>query len=679
MTAHFTAGTNWSYLNNVRFALPLNLLYPGTWNITISGTVAGFAFQNFTVQTYYINTLENVSIALPGHSVTVNYWVLSTVNAAPYNHGVTVGVTGSYGTTTFTTATLPGTPHSLGNGWTGAFSFSIPTNASSMSYVSLEFWANTTGSSVWSVQTFDNEFVGQLYAPVVELSACATGCHTNTFTSGAPIIATVTEWIQSPSYGHATPAAGIDLSILYEKGATVVTPAGSPPTKLTTDANGQAQWLFTADGTTFSTTGPNTLAVTPSDPQVSLNKGPTTNTTFYVQPSSAAAPSIQIVFNGAQYYGGDTIFANWSLTGNASVDHGWNATVWWVYAYSTAGGFGWTPFQGVINGTSGTIQVVAPVGLNGYLEFVVLASNATMEIEGVLYASVTAPQIFLSSNEANYQAGDTVTVTVSTIGTVLSSATFDAIVIDSNGDRLISGPLTGTTMSVQIPSKGAPSWVEFSVFAVAATGATITNGTLFTYLATGYDLAVGIGTKSNYQDGSYQPGQTVQISYSITPRGGTPLPKSWTIKVWTSDAWENSGLGVVEMQTSAASGTVSYTIPSGVPNGIQLFWVEAIPSSNGDWATNSVSLDIQSSPAGLGLELGAGSGLTVGWLILLIVVIVIAIVLFLAIRSHGRPKMMKPESGSPPSGSAPPQAWQESSTTPPASGTPPESPPPSNP
>lgn len=677
MTVHFTAGVNWSYMSSTRFALPLNLVFPGTWNITVAGTTAGFATTNFTVNTFGIYAQENTTVALPGHGVTITYAALSSVNDAPYNHGVVFEVTGQYLNTGATYSSLPGSPHSLGTAWNGSYSFSIPTNASSLGYVVLTFWGNTTGTSVWSVTASVYVYIGALTAPTTTLSTCANACYTDTFQSGAPIVATVTEWIDSGYFTpYRVPAAGMALSILYEKGSTVTTPSGSPPTKLTTNANGQAQWIFTADPVAFSTTGPNVLSVTPSDPAIPTNKGITTNTTFFVQRSTAALPTIQILYNSAQYYGGDTIFANWSLTGNSSVTQGWNATFWWAYAYSSVGGLEWIVGQGGANGTAGEIELPAPLGLTGSIYVEIWASNATMRIIGDTYTQVSPPQILLSSNDPYYQPGDTVTVTVTTLGSILSSATLQSLVVDSTGARLISGPMTGTTLTVQIPAKGAPSYIQFSVFAIGTTGATITNGTVYVDLATGYDLAVGVNTKSNYQDGSYQPGQVISITYAITPRGETPMPKAWTIWVWPSSAWENTGYGATEIQTTASSGSISFTIPSSTPNGIQVIWVEAEPSTNHYSSDNSVSVNVQSSPSGLGLELGAGSGLTVGWLLLLIIVAVVGIVLFLAIRSHGRPKVMKPESGSPPSGGAPPQAWQEgSSGTPPASSATDASPP----
>jgi hypothetical protein len=319
---------------------------------------------------------------------------------------------------------------------------------------------------------------------------------------------------------------------------------------------------------------------------------------------------------------------------------------------------------------------VAPLGFTGRVYFVIDYSNATYTDDGGNSVPVSPPQILLTSNEVYYLPGDSVTVTVTTLGSILSSATLQALVIDSSGDHLISGALTGSTMTVTIPMKAAPDWVEFTVFAVDSTGAIVTNASLYVDEANGYDLSVGVTTKSNYADDSYQPGQTITFSYQILARGTYSMPKAWTIWVWPEDAYDNTGLGAIEFQTTSTSGTISYTIPSSSANGIQSFEIEAEPSSGGYATYNLISVNVESSPSGLGLELGAGSGLTVGWLILLIVIIVIAIVLFLAIRSHGRPKMMKPESGSPPSGSAPPQAWQEpAAQQPPAGGSPPSTPP----
>ncbi|MCI4326467.1 MAG: hypothetical protein L3K16_02355 [Thermoplasmata archaeon] len=678
-SAHFTAGANSSWTSGTYLSIPLTVVYPGTWNITINGGTAGFAFENFTVESYYVSTGENQTLALPGHQVSYFYQVLSDQNDAPYSHVTSVWADGWYWTNASTFAQLPGLPATLPGDQAGFFNFTLPTNASgdaSDGYAYVYFYANTTGSSVWSYDEDAYNYIAELDAPVVQLGSCAGACYTDEFSAGQTIVATASEWMSSPYYtGDRAPAPGIDLNIRYLKGTTAVTPTGNPPTRLVTNQNGIVQWLFTADASAFSTTGSNILNVTTSDPQAPTNTAPGTNYTFYVAKAGGVIPDLQITFGLAQYYGGDTIFANWTLTGNASVTNGWNATYWWGEFYVEGSDFDTVFDQGPASGTSGEITVVAPLGLTATIYFYVDYSNATRSDEGENNVPVSPPQILMTPSEEYYLPGDSVTVTVTTLGSVLSSATLQALVVDSSGDRLISGPLSGSTLTVSIPLKAAPEDVEFSVFAVDSTGAVISNGTVYVDLAVGYDLTVGVVTKSNYADDSFQPGQTVQFSYSITARGYVAMPKAWTIWVWPAGSEDNTGLGAVEIQTTSSSGTISYTIPSGSPNGIQTFEVEAEPSSEEYGAYNAVSINVESNPSGLGLELGAGSGLTVGWLILLIVILVIAVVLFLVIRSQGRPKMMRPESGSPPpsGGSPPPQAWQE--PPPAAGGTPPPTPP----
>jgi hypothetical protein len=125
---------------------------------------------------------------------------------------------------------------------------------------------------------------------------------------------------------------------------------------------------------------------------------------------------------------------------------------------------------------------------------------------------------------------------------------------------------------------------------------------------------------------------------------------------------------------ASASGTVPYTIPSGTPSGTQLLVVDAIPLVS-DCAFIStcgvgaiLSLVVNPSPSALNYELGAGSGLTVGWLILLILIVIVVIVMFLLLRRRPRATMMMTPTGAsggapPPATSAPPE-WHEPEPSP---------------
>ncbi|WP_410969293.1 hypothetical protein, partial [Salmonella sp. SAL04284] len=81
------------------------------------------------------------------------------------------------------------------------------------------------------------------------------------------------------------------------------------------------------------------------------------------------------------------------------------------------------------------------------------------------------------------------------------------------------------------------------------------------------------------------------------------------------------------------------TIPSGTPSGIVLFEVEALfgVCGTGCSAFSDFSVSVNSSPSALSYQLGAGSGLTVGWLILFLLIVIVVIVILVMMRRRGRP------------------------------------------
>ncbi|MGI0151943.1 MAG: hypothetical protein ACREC5_08410, partial [Thermoplasmata archaeon] len=108
-------------------------------------------------------------------------------------------------------------------------------------------------------------------------------------------------------------------------------------------------------------------------------------------------------------------------------------------------------------------------------------------------------------------------------------------------------------------------------------------------------------------------------------------------------------VGSAAFETTSSSGTFGFTIPSGTPAGIQTYevGVEFLQCSSGVTCAVSaiVSVFVNPSPSVLGYELGAGSGVTVGWIILLALIVVVAVVLVLMIRRKGsRPLHMSPTS-----------------------------------
>lgn len=659
-------GYNNSWTWGAYYLIPLNLTYGGTWNMTIKGTVAGFSYSNFTVSTYYVSGFTNARAYLPDHTGQVYYFVYSTVNSAPFTHLTNVELTAQYYTTGGTWVRLNGTPLSLGSSWSGSYNFTVPNNANTASGIDFTFFANATGPTV-NVSESNDEFagVGYLGAPSITLQSCAVGCVTTSFQVGSPVYVIVNESIYAVS--GTSPGAGLEVKFSFTSGANPVTNVpGSPPTTLTTNANGGAAILFLADSPPFSTTTLSNVSATVSDPLNPPMTPVTSTATFYVIKTTAGVPNFAVTLDSTQYYAGDTATATWQLgTSNGSVLQGWTASQWLAATGGTlveVGAIGSSASQG-------TFSFQVPVGYAGDIEVEVTAYNATMEIVAFQSAIVSPPQIFLNPSEGSYLPGDTLSVGVSTAGQILNGATLWATVVDSHGNLVVNSAVSNGQIQVKIPSVGTPSYLNVGVIAQTSANGVVSNASLRVYETGGYDVFAGVDTKSSYSDGSFQPGQTVTIHYQVIPRGTAVLPKMFTVTVGLATGFFGSGAGTEVVQTSSASGSFQYTLPSNLPSGTQLFFLEvSFPTCvfMGCGGASEFSLPINSSPSPLAYELGAGSGLSVGWLILLVLIVIVAILgLVMMRRRGGRTMVMRPEGGSHGSGSGGTAAWQEN---PPSSG-----------
>ncbi|MCI4340699.1 MAG: hypothetical protein L3J73_05490, partial [Thermoplasmata archaeon] len=203
---------------------------------------------------------------------------------------------------------------------------------------------------------------------------------------------------------------------------------------------------------------------------------------------------------------------------------------------------------------------------------------------------------------------------------------------------------------------GAPSSVRVDVGAQDPVLGIVGQSSLTVYEGSGITVLAGVSTVSNYADGSYQPGQTIQVHYSIAAVGQAVLPKVFSIEVYEYGLQLSSQSGAAIVSSGSPSGDVPFTIPSGTPSGSQVFEVFVVAAGcySGCYAATVFSVSVQPNPSVLGYELGAGSGLTVGWFILFVLILLVAIVLYLMSRNKARPMMMKPVStpGSEPSASS---------------------------
>jgi len=662
-----TSFYNDSYTWNAYYELPLNLPVGGWWNITINGTVGGEYTTWFYVHTYSVGMVATQGAYLARHAGTVAYFVNQTVNNAPRPHVDSLVLTGIYYTSSGTWSTFPGSPRTLTNATWGSFDFTVPSDASTYGYIEFTLFANVSAGQYPNSEVgFLQVRLGYVSSPSVDLATCASGCYSTTFTDGTPVYVEVQLWINAP--GISVPAQGLVVSFEFDAGVLPVSPPGGYPTTVTTNATGEASILFLATTSTFPADQVDSVKVSATDP---INSGTTygpTTVDFNVVAIAAGSARLQLTLDSAQYFAGDTVTASWQLGGlNLSLTQGWTIDAWWAWAVDAN--------SLIANGTlastdvQGSFSFTAPSNYGGRMEVDVSAHNATSSLGASRLAAVTAPTILLNPNEAEYLPGDTITVSVTTFGQVFSNVTLYQNVVDNQGNVLKSGVLSGNEISFLVPAVGAPTSLSVNVAGQDSKLGLVGRASVTLYEGSGLIVRAGVSTPSNYIDGSFQPGQTITIHYEFQAVGLATLSKSYFVEVYPSSGFFLSQQAKI-VETTSTSGDVSITLPSNLPAGSQAFEVFVTSGAciNSCYGGTTFAVNVQPNPSALGYQLGAGSGVTVGWVILLILILVVAIVLIMMMRRRSRPMVMKPATptsmtpgtsgASDTSGGSAPSEWQ---------------------
>lgn len=672
------------------YQIPLDLNWSGTWEITLNASNETLN-QTFTVYAFDTYVDANANTYLPGGSGTL-YYYNERWGGEPFSAFQTLQFVAAYTNSTGHVLKLPGFPSSEAPSATGSISFTIPTNASPGTQVYFWIWANQT-SGKYNFSTWDDEYVtiGSISGVEISFLTCSPNCPN--FANGQIQIVEISVlagYYDGSSYVYAI-ANGLSLTISYfDQSTNVAAPAGAP-TSLTTNASGQASFIFIPSSTEFSTTHNNSIHVNVTDPlDTALTAANSID--FNVVPTSSVA-RVQVTLPELVYHSGDTVNASWSIGGaNASGAAGWTASWWDAWTESS-------PYEtfasGLLDTTSdsGTVSFTLPATYEGTVEVEVGATNQSETEWGTASTTVVAPQLILNPSEATYRAGDTVTVTVTEEGQAFAGATLYYEAADDSGNVLSAGTVSGDSFSVKVPTVAAPTEILFHVAAQMPGGGILATASTSVDLQSGYALSASIQTSSSYSDGSYQPGESISIGYSLVPLGTTPAATTTTILIvpnanelalYFGEIEEMPGVEIRTVPT--ASGSIGYTLPSGLPNGYSTLLVFAYPSSDtacsylysGCAAFTQITVNVQSSPSALNYQIGAGSGFTVGFLILLLLILVVALIgaVWLRRRLGGSggsrsspPKTFTPPPSMSPGGSPGTTAnWSESPPAPPKQG-----------
>jgi hypothetical protein len=677
-TLNTTTSTFESYPAGVSYTFPAALPYGGHWMVNFSAPKAGYVDQSISVFVYYTQLATSVGsgATLPGQPLTV-FWSLYLVSndATLYTRATNVTITGHYtgnGTLEnfFPQGRLALTPANAGQGeWSGV----VPANATPGSQIHFEVSAVTNVSG----QIAENESnnitvnVGTLTIRGYGITPAPPNCdlvNDEFFPNGSLIAACIL--VGALYHGAFTPIPGLPVTVNYWNGTAHVAPVGAP-TALTSDASGEAAFTFPATAPPFieETQYPkfDALNFTVSVPGASTHYLWTQwlNATWTIVGGSTASGVVQVSLDHTNYYVGDIATVTWSIHSSNSSKTGLISAISWVVTGPAA----ITYQEGILNTTaqSGTFTFPVTSAMAPHtIEVWVYAANASKGFDGYASASVLSPSLLLTPASNYYSAGSTATITAVLYGGGSGvSIQYEVWGYWATGQALLSSGTVpnGSSIQIQVASTAPPTSIEVDAWATVS-GQVIASSIVTLDLAQGYSILLGVTTPSSYSDGSYQPGQTVSLSYQVVAVGGVALPQVVTFLLF-AEGYPS----YAEIQNVGPSGTISYTIPSNAVQGTLVLELEAegalsagpcLPTGG---CVGIATLPINPHPSFLSMEIGAGSGVTVGWLILLVLVIVLAAVLVLMLLRRGRrrpaasPSTINPPA--PPPSTPPAAEWKE--------------------
>jgi hypothetical protein len=684
-TLNATTFTFNSYMAGVGYTFPANLPYGGHWTVNFSAPNGGTVEQNVSVRLFYTFLGSSVGngATLPGQPISV-FWalVVGSNEGSFYPRATNVWITGSYignGTVQnfFPQGRVALSPVNVG---TGTWSGKVPLNTTPDTQLHFEVYAiaNVSGQLAENESGNLSISVGMLMIQSSGLTPAPPTCQfiSDLYFTVNSLIAPCIE-AGASYFGAFTPIAGLPVNVGYWNGTAHVTPSGAP-TSVATNASGEAAFTFRASSPPFITAlqyptydGINYTVHVPG----ASSLYPWTvwlNQTWSLLGGSTSAGVVQVALDHTEYYVGATATVSWTVSSTNATATGPVAATAYIIEGSSGVYFGIGAINSTAQSGSFTFPITSAMATQTLL-VAVLASNSSTAFAGYASALVLTPSLLLSPASNFYNAGSTASVSA-VINGGGSGATIQYEVWGywQDGRAVVaSGTVAnGSSIAVSVPSSTPPLELEVYAWASVA-GQVIATNNVTLDLAQGYSIQLGVTTASSYSDGSYQPGQIVTLSYQVVAIGGVALPQVVTFNLWTL-GYPSS----YTIQNVALSGTISYTIPSNAVQGTLLVELTAqgalaaAPCLPVGHCGGTAAIPINPHPSILSMELGPGSGITVGWLILLILVILVAILLvfFVFLRRRGgrstapiAPAMNPP---APPPSTPPAAEWKEPSAPP---------------
>ncbi len=372
------------------------------------------------------------------------------------------------------------------------------------------------------------------------------------------ISAKVTDFAPNPGNPGAA-GVEVDIAVTDQSTGRVVPSYGA--LNLLTDSHGNLRHVFQ-----LNTTIPDGTSFLVRADGVANNAVTSFATDTFVV-NSRAGMTIVLSFDKSQYLSGDTVRMTVDVSGSAG-------PFTFIYEARDA-----SPGGGLIERrtlTSNVYQYTIPTTFDGSILFSATVDDGQGNRRfGSQSFFVVLGILVVNLDRSEYSGLETITATYSLTRNpaVLTNPTYYYEIFDTSGILVRSGVATGSSVQYQVPQVPSNSYM----FRITATEAgRALSGSSTAVIVSGVLLSIG------FDRPSYNPGETMRISYTLTPRGRTALPSNFLFVIAMPGAPQKT------VQTTASSGAITYTVPGGMNQGAQFVTVQE--ANTGAFAVESVTI-----------------------------------------------------------------------------------------
>jgi len=429
----------------------------------------------------------------------------------------------------------------------------IPTNRQILA----QAWFNSTRSNA------DRFVFGVASAPIDGLRML-TNVAAFTYEPGGIVTVDVSAKVTDFPPNPGSPgAAGVEVDIAVTDQSTGRVVPGYGASNLLTDSHGNLRHVFQLnssipDGTSFLVRADGVA-----------NNAVTAFATDTFVVNSRAGMTIALGFDKSQYLSGDRVTMTVYVSGSGSTGP-------FTYIFEARDT---TPGGGLLDRVTQTSNVYVytiPATFDGQITFSAIVDDGqgNRRFDSRTF-TVVIGILTVNLDRTEYNGGETVTASYSLTrnALVLVNPTYYYEIFDTSGILVKSGIATGSSVQYIVPRVPSNSYV-FRITATEA-GRALSGGATAT-IVSGVLLSLG------FDRSSYNPGETMRITYSLVPRGLTALPSNFLFFVGMP------GAPAKTVQTTQSSGVISYTVPVGMNMGAQFVTVQEL--NTGAFAVEGVTI-----------------------------------------------------------------------------------------